>query len=116
MNHIKVGEIYQAEKYRSGSTAQGQWELFTVKDEKGKNEVTIFANNHPVKYAADNCHIKISNITEIKNGKKKDKNSDKWFQTVSFNADVEVIPSDITTNVFEEMDDEDGEIPWDLNL
>jgi hypothetical protein len=123
MNHIKVGEIYRCEKHRAGlsnATSGQKWELFTILDEKKRNEITVFANNLPNK-GSDGCSIKILSITEVKNGPKKSRKDDKWYQTVTINADVDVIESDINfdgddpfaaTPLDIGAEDFDDDIPW----
>ena len=113
MNHIIVGEIYRTTKHRTGTSSSGPWELFTILDERSRNEVTVFANNLPNK-GYDGCQIKILEITEVKNGSKKGAN-DKWYQTVSINAKVDVLESDLNPDAdpFKDLnDDEGGELPW----
>ena len=113
MNHIVVGEIYRCTKHRSGTSGSGAWELFTILDEKNRNEITVFANNLPNK-GYDGCQIKILSISEVKNGAKRGKD-DKWYQTVSMNADVDVLESDLASaggDPFEDLDGDDGELPW----
>jgi hypothetical protein len=112
MNHIVVGEIYRTTKHRSGTSKSGDWELFTILDERNRNEVTVFANNLPNK-GYDGCQIKILSITEVKNGAKKGKD-EKWYQVVSMNADVDVLESDLKSDgdPFEDLDGDDGKLPW----
>jgi len=116
MNHLICGNVYDVVKHRSGTSKNGAWELFTILDEKKRNEITVFANNLPNK-GHDGCKIKIVSITEVKNGVKKG-SDEKWYQTVSINANVEVIESDLnpdgTSNPFEDGTDfADSIAPWD---
>ena len=43
MIRIKTNEVYTAERVRSGTGANGAWELLVVKD--GKDELTLWASN-----------------------------------------------------------------------
>ena len=45
MVRIAKGEVYKAERVRSGNGAKGDWELIVVKN--GKDEITLWSTNAP---------------------------------------------------------------------
>ena len=113
MTTVTIGEVYHSKKFRSGSSSNGPWELMSIVDDKGKNEVTIFASNIPCG-GSDGCHFKLTKIDEVKFGMRKNKNDDKWYPSVTVQAEVEVIKSDIEDfgdqSVLDELPDTD--LPW----
>lgn len=108
MTKITIGEVYTANKFRSGSSGRGDWEMICVLDEKGKNEIAIYPTNIPTG-ARENCSFKLVDVAEVKNGVRKGTDG-KWYPAVSISGKVEVIQSDINLDV--DFDDPDGELPW----
>lgn len=107
MNKIVIGEVYTASKFRSGSSGRGDWELYSVLDEKGKNEIAVYPTNIP-SGGRDNCSFKVTDVTEFKYGQRKGTDG-KWYPSVSITGKVEVIKSDINIDEF----DDDGPLPWE---
>ena len=106
MTKLTVGERYTAGKFRSGESRNGAWELLTVADEKGKNEISIFPSNIPVK-GRDGCDFVVKSIGEVKFGFKKGTDG-VWHPQCSVSAEVEVIESDIDLSFVD-----DGPLPWE---
>lgn len=122
-NKLTVGEIYRAERFRSGESARGHWELISVKDQKKKNEVTIFPTNIPTG-VTERGQFRIKKITSLTNGMKK--RGDKWEVNVTCEAEIEAITTDIpgfaddmpgisvdTDNVWADANMGDIKTPWD---
>lgn len=87
MNRITCGKIFKAENYRQGTTEKGKdWELLSVVDENGKNEISIFPVNVPCGVLKGQEFL-LESIESISCGHRKG-GDDKWFQTVSVNAIV----------------------------
>lgn len=109
MTKLTVDEVYTANKFRSGSSGRGDWEMFCVLDEKGKNEIAIYPTNMPTG-GRENCSFKLKNIVEVKNGVRKGTDG-KWYPAVSVSGEVEVIKSDINLDV--DFDVDEGTLPWE---
>ena len=107
MTKLEVGQRYHSDKFFSGNSSNGPWELLNVADDKGKNDISIFPANLP-SGAHENCDFVIKEIKEVKFGPKKSKTTDKWFQQCTISAVIEVIKSDIIVDDFD-----DGPLPWE---
>ena len=92
-NKLIVGEIYRAERVRSGESARGPWELISLKDAKKQNEITIFPTNNPTG-VTEKGQFRIKKIVSLTNGKKKDQNGN-WGVNVTCEAEIEAITTDI---------------------
>lgn len=92
-NKLIVGEIYRAERFRTGESARGRWELVSVKDDRKKNEITIFPVNIPTG-VTERGQFRIKKIVSMTNGMKKDREG-KWSVNVTCEAEIEAITSDI---------------------
>ena len=123
-NKLTVGEIYRAERTRSGESARGPWELISLKDAKRQNEITIFPTNIPTG-VTEKGQFRIKKIISLTNGKKKDQNGN-WAVNVTCEAEVEAIGTDIpgfaadvpgitvdADNVWSSADVSSVTTPWD---
>ncbi len=108
MTKITKGERYTANKFLSGESERGAWEIVKIADEKGHNELTVFPSNIPTGITANGDFV-VKDIVEIKYGFRRDKKTNEWKQEITVTAELEAIKSDI---VFEDMG-EDGELPWE---
>lgn len=98
MIRIKTGEVYTAERARSGSSANGRWELIVVKE--NRDEMTLWLNN-PGTGLADGDQFRIKSIESFdkkrvpyKDGKlcrdRSDRNVE-WRMECSANVVVEPV-------------------------
>lgn len=94
MVSITKGKRLFGKDFRSGTSARGPWEMVHVTDEKGQNEVTVWFNNCPTGMTAPGGAFIVKDIIEVKNGKRKSKTTDKWFQSVDFEIVAEICPPD----------------------
>ncbi|MBQ7737007.1 MAG: hypothetical protein IJT62_04155 [Oscillospiraceae bacterium] len=98
---VKAGETYKAEGVRSGEN----WTMLKVKDKR--KELAVFTDKGEAFHEGD--MVKIVKITSVKMSARKGKD-DKWYDTLSCNAEVEV--NGAAPSGFTETDDEDGELPF----
>lgn len=85
MNSIKIGTEYTAESHKTGTGEKGDWECITLKDENGKNPVTIFVTNRPSR-VEEGSRFRIDRITGISSGVRKV--DDRWLQSTKIFATV----------------------------
>ena len=97
---VKDGEVYEAKGVRSGD----RWSLFKVKAEKGPKELPVFVDRSDAFQEGDK--VKVKRITSVRLSAKKGKD-DQWRDTVSVNAEVEVVGA-----ASKEFEDIDGELPF----
>lgn len=107
MNKITKGERYTTGRFYSGESSKGNWEMYKIVDDKGKNEVTVFPSNIPTG-GRDNCDIVIKDILEVRVGFRQSKKDQKWYPETNITAEIEVIKSDIDVD----FDVDEGELPW----
>jgi len=99
---VKAGESYTA----SGTKNGDGWSLFKVKAEKGPKELAVFTDGSRELHDGDN--ITVTKITSVKLSARKGRD-DKWYDTMSVNAEITVNGSAPTG--FQEEDDT-GELPF----
>ena len=110
MIHINVGEIYSCDRFRSGVSEKGRWEVVSVIEEarfgKTKQEVTIFPATRP-SGLYENCLFRVNRILGVARKKKKDREGNWTLTDVCIDADVELIEKG-TVNV-------DGDLPFSFD-
>lgn len=105
---VKAGEVYTAQNVRTGE----DWTMLRVKAEKGPKELAVFTDRGEAFH--ENDRVKVVRITSVKLSARKRKDRDgqeKWFDTMSVNADVEVVGA-AAPQGFEDMDGDDGDLPF----
>ena len=109
MNRIETGKVYTAVRQRSGSSANGEWELLATQDERGNNDIAVFVVNTPSN-VKEGGKFRIEKIVSVSYGNKKD-NSGNWRASVSVNAEVSAV---MTYDEFSQIvpEEEDGELPF----
>lgn len=86
MNRITEGSICTAVRQRTGTGSNGDWELLLTADEKGNNQIALFASNKP-SGVTEGGKFRIERIHSISLGNRKG-SDDAWHPSVSINADV----------------------------
>lgn len=99
---VKAGESYTANGTKNGDG----WSLFKVKAEKGPKELAVFTDGRTELHDGD--QITVTKITSVKLSARKGRD-DKWYDTMSVNAEITVNGSSPTG--FQEEDDT-GELPF----
>ena len=112
MIRITVGEVYTAERARSGSSAHGNWELLVVKD--NRDEMTLWVTNVGTGIA-DGDQFRVKSIESFdkkrvpyKDGKLCRDRSDRsveWRLECSANVTVEPVG-------FSQMPDNFSDVPF----
>ncbi len=69
MNNLKVGTIYVASAHKEGQNRSGRWESLTVRDERGKNPITVFVENIPSN-VEENGAFRIERILDVSFGRR----------------------------------------------
>lgn len=93
MNCLIVGGKYHAHHRKTGFSDKGPWELYSVFDDKDKNEITVFITNAPTKMPDSGGDFVIKNIKTVKNGARKSSQG-VWFQNVTIEAEVTYVEPD----------------------
>ena len=109
MNKLETGKIYTAARHRTGTSANGSWELIATTDERGNNDIAVFASNIP-SGVEEGGKFRIEKITAVSYGNKKDQ-SGNWRASISINAEVSPVMS------YDEFskpapEDDDGSLPF----
>ena len=81
---VKEGEVYTAENVRTGDG----WTMMKVKAERGPKEISVFVDRSEAFHEGDRVKIVKIKSTRLSARKGKD---DKWYDTFSDNAEVEVV-------------------------
>ena len=81
---VKEGETYEAKDVRTGDG----WTMMRVKAEKGPKEIAVFTDKSEAFHEGD--MVKIVKIVSTRLSARKGKD-DKWYDTISDNAVVEVV-------------------------
>lgn len=114
MNRIEAGKVYKAVRVRTGSGKNGAWELIVTQDEKGHNDIAVFAENLP-SGVAEGGSFRVEKISTLSYGMKRD-SAGEWRPSVSVNAEVTPVGSfsDYTARNGNEEDwnTADGECPF----
>ena len=97
MTELKVGTSYVAKKKRSGTSDKGDWEMVTILDNRGKNEVAVFALNRPTGIQ-EGQKFTVESIQSLKWGFKKDRN-DKWQPHCTCEAVIHPIGSEFESGM-----------------
>lgn len=123
MIRLKTGEVYTAERARSGSSGNGPWELLVIKE--GRDELTLWVTNTGTGLM-DGGQFRIKSIDMVtkKNAPYKDgrlcrnrgERDVEWRPEVDCNVTVEPISLgysglDITAVEF----DDGGDLPFDMS-
>jgi hypothetical protein len=98
---VKAGETYTAANTKNGDG----WSLFKVKAEKGQKELAVFTDG--LRELNDGDQITVTKITSVRLSARKGRD-DKWYDTMSVNAEVSVNGS--APSAFQEV--EDGDLPF----
>ena len=69
MNNLKIGAIYTATAHKTGENRNGPWESLTVRDENGKNPITVFVENRPCA-VEENGSFRIDRILNVSFGRR----------------------------------------------
>ena len=117
MNQLIVGGRYHAHHRKTGFSDKGPYELYSVFDDKDKNEITVFITNAPTKMPDSGGDFVLGKIKTIKNGARKSSQG-VWFQNVSIEAEVTYIEPDKSFDdaggsPWEDMPDQPEAAPWD---
>lgn len=101
-------EVREGETYTAANTRNGDgWSLFKVKAEKGPKELAVFTDGQRELHDGD--QITVNKITSVRLSAKKGRD-DKWYDTISVNAEISVNGS--APDTFQELGDED-ELPFE---
>ena len=125
MIRITIGEVYTAYRARSGSSANGDWELLVVKDDKSKDEMTLWLSN-PGTGLVDGGQFVIKSIDIVtkkrvpyKDGKVCRDRSQRdvtWRLDVDMNVTVEPVSFATTLGLdVSAADFDDGDLPFDMS-
>lgn len=108
MNMLMLGGKYHARHKRTGFSDKGPYELYSVVDDKDKNEITVYIRNAvmPTKMPEAGGDFIVDKIYNVKNGARKSSQGT-WFQNVSIEAEVRYIEPD------KSFDEAGGENPWE---
>lgn len=108
---IKVGEVYEAEKFKHGTTDKGDYEFILVRDEKKKKAVTIWVQNIPCN-VVEGGKFRVTRLDEVQY--KARKFQEKWLDEVNVKATVEpIVDWQTAQQGFGMMPDDDGgELPF----
>lgn len=87
---VEKGGQYTAHVVRSGTNARGNWEMIVTRDEKGKKEAVIFADNNPSGVIEGDNFI-LEEITSFSVGAKKGKDG-VWRDTSNVTGKVKPVP------------------------
>ena len=120
MNILIVGGKYHARHRKTGFSDKGPWELYSVVDDKDRNEITIFVTNPkmPTNMPNTGGDFILKNIKNVKNGARQSTQG-VWFQNVTIEAEVEYIEPDKSFdeveegNPWENMPAEEERPPWE---
>ena len=113
MNRIEAGKVYKAVRFRSGTGKNGgAWELIVTQDERGYNELAVFAENIPCG-VKEGENFRVEKISNVSFGMKKGQN-DEWRPSVSVNAVVTPVSSydEYKERAGDDWNAEDGECPF----
>ena len=114
MLELKVGEIYKAERVRSGDSSRGSWELIGMKETgKGKKEITIWVTNVG-SGVTEGGEFRIKSIESTKYAARKDNNGN-WKDDVSIGATVEPVGFSENPYDFSDMPFDMGDNPFDVD-
>ena len=91
MNKLEAGSVYTAVRQRSGSSAQGDWELLSTQDERGSCSIAVFVSNRP-SGVTEGGKFKIEKINSVSYGNKKD-SAGNWRAAISIDAEVSAVES-----------------------
>lgn len=80
---VKAGETYTAAGTKNGDG----WSLFKVKAERGPKELAVFTDGSTELHDGD--QITVTKITGVKLSARKGRD-DKWYDTMSVNAEITV--------------------------
>ena len=109
-NKIEKGVEITPKLFKKGSSSRGDWELFVTADERGNKEIAVFARNVPTG-VKEGDHIKITEIISVNYSAKKDSNGN-WRDQITVEANVEPIKVSASENPFEEMDENEEDLPF----
>ncbi len=111
-NEIQAGVKAKIYRYRSGVTSgKGPWWMFVIKDDKGKNEITLFAHNGPFENQPEmGGEVMPTKIYSCKHSQRKGSDG-VWRSQVTIEADVQVFPDEAAGGL--DDGDEFGQLPWD---
>ena len=105
MNRIETGKVYTAVRQRTGSSANGDWELLATADERGNNDIAVFVSNRPSN-VREGGKFRVEKINSVSYGNKKDAQGN-WRASISIDAEVAAVES------WEEYNaDTDGPLPF----
>ena len=107
MNKLEIGKVYTAARQRTGSSANGEWELLATQDERGNNDIAVFVANRPSN-VAEGGKFRLDKILNVSYGNKKDA-SGNWRASVSVNAEVTAVES---YDQFRNDIPDDGDLPF----
>ena len=91
MNKLEIGNVYTAVRQRTGTSANGDWELLATQDDRGNNDIAVFVANRPSN-VQEGGKFRIEKILAVSYGNKKD-NSGNWRASISINAEVTAVQS-----------------------
>lgn len=106
MNKLEIGKVYTAARQRTGSSANGDWELLATQDERGNNDIAVFVANRPSN-VPEGGKFRIERILNVSYGNKKDA-SGNWRASISVSAEVTAVES------YEQFaaEEDDGNLPF----
>lgn len=108
MIKIEKGGIYPCDRFRSGASERGRWEIIAVIEEgrygKNRQEVTIFPASTP-SGLYEGCQFRVKDILSVKRKKKQDSFGN-WTQIdVGITAELELVEDEINM---------DGDLPFTM--
>lgn len=86
MNSIKAGETYTALRHRTGD----DWELISVRDDKGHFEITLYVSNRP-SAVEEGKRFSVTKIRGLSYGSKQNAGGE-WIPYVRAYAEVSPAP------------------------
>lgn len=88
--NIKIGAVYPATDFRSGSGAKGAWAFFKVKAKKGYDQVNVWAANADgLSYAPA---FKVEAITNVELKSRLDERTQRWYK--DYNVTAKLSPAE----------------------
>lgn len=83
MIEVKPGSVFTASVHKKGVSQGGEWEFVSIKEEKGRKTMTVWASNIPSGVEEGQPFI-VEKIDRVKYGSRKV--ADKWFDEVTITA------------------------------
>ena len=125
MIELKRGEVYTADRTRSGESAKGgPWQFVAVKEvlpsgKPGRKEILLWVDNKPVPIE-EGGSFRLDSINSVKFASRKD-NAGAWHDECNITAEITAVMGpadavergiDIPASRFSDLEGDDGELPF----